>query len=381
MDASGVENSIGQLFETNGWGVNRAVREVDLAVSKGNLAYAVEIKVARESRRPLLESLLADAVLRAQAGARRQRLPTRAIAVVAVPVLTETMANAMRDYIRSFSPETAFGLFDDRGRREFHGEGLESLVAAPAPRSRGPRPSASHAADPFSDLNQLMLKVLLGRYLPEDLLHVKRGRIDGAARLSMLAGTSLPSAWRFLSLLRNEGFLEESDTGPELVRRNELLGTWLSAVRRPSREIKATLNMPVRDPIKLLEPRVIAYRSTGRRIAWGGFAATARLGFQFVHGAPLHLYVEDLREATLADLNLVPAEMNQPSLVVLRKPRWPESLFRAAVDKNGQPTADILQCWLDVSQHPARGPEQADVLWTRVLAPAIGLGHPRIARR
>jgi hypothetical protein len=32
-------------------------------------------------------------------------------------------------------------------------------------------------------------------------------------------------------------------------------------------------------------------------------------------------------------------------------------VFRGAVTKNGVPVSDILQVWLDVSQHPSRGRE------------------------
>jgi hypothetical protein len=234
--------------------------------------------------------------------------------------------------------------------------------------------------DLFSDLNQFMVKVLLGRYLPEELLHVQRGRIDGAVQLSKLAGTSLPSAWRFLSGLKEAGFIESSGAF-EVVRRDDLLSAWASAVRRPPLEVRAAFSIPASEPMSVLEPRVKAFHSAGQRIAWGGFAATGRLGFQFVHGAPLHLYVDDLSEATLRRLNLIRAEPNQASPVILRKPRWPESIFRAAVDRDGQPTADILQCWLDVSQHPARGAEQANVLWTRVLAPALGIDTHRVASK
>ena len=377
-----LENSIVRLFEDNGWKFRRSLRDVDLLVSKDDLSYAVAIMVAREGRRSLLESLLADAVLRAQAAARRRQSPTRALAIVAAPVLSENMVIAIRDYVRSFVPEAAFGLVDSRGRFEFHGEGLEKLTAAPLHGPRRSRPPRSYAVDLFSDLNQLMLKVLLGLYLPKEFLHVqrdRRDRINGAAHLSRVAGTSLPSAWRFLSVLKEAGFLEESTAGLEIVRRDDLLGAWLSAVSRPPLEMRATFSRPVREPLSFLEPRVAAYQSAGQRIAWAAFAAVGRLGFQFVHGAPLHIYVEDLSEATLARLNLVRSGANEQSPVIFRKARWPESVFRPAVDRNGQPTADILQCWLDVSQHPARGPEQADLLWTRVLAPALGIDDRRIA--
>jgi hypothetical protein len=383
LEERALESALVRLFESGGWKVSRSrsSRSEDFSVVKGGLRYAVEVKAAREGRRPLLEAFLADALLRAQATARAHHPPSRPLAVVAAPVLSESMAEALRDYVSAVAPGSAFGLVDSRGRFEFHGEGLEGLTSEPMRRPRQSRTPGTHVGDLFSDLNQFMLKALLGRYLPEELLHVPRGRIDGAAQLSKLAGTSLPSAWRFLSGLKDAGFLEESSGALEVVRRDDLLSAWVSAVRRPPHEVRAAFSIPVREPISVLEPRVRAFHSAGQRIAWGGFAAIARLGFQFVHGAPLHLYVEDLSEATLRRLNLVRAESNQASQVILRKSRWPESVFRAAVEKAGQPTTDILQSWLDVSQHPARGLEQANVLWTRVLAPALGIDGHRVAGR
>ncbi len=59
-----------------------------------------------------------------------------------------------------------------------------------------------------------------------------------------------------------------------------------------------------------------------------------------------------------------------------RVARWPESVFRAAVDVDGVPVADVIQCWLDVSGEQARGAEQAAFIWTRVLGPAIANGEP-----
>lgn len=38
-----------------------------------------------------------------------------------------------------------------------------------------------------------------------------------------------------------------------------------------------------------------------------------------------------------------------------------EGVFHAAVERAGMPAGDILQAWLDVSNHPARGKDQADL--------------------
>jgi hypothetical protein len=41
------------------------------------------------------------------------------------------------------------------------------------------------------------------------------------------------------------------------------------------------------------------------------------------------------------------------------------------VEKSGLPVSDIIQVWLDVGQHPARGKEQADIIWRKILAPTF----------
>lgn len=76
----------------------------------------------------------------------------------------------------------------------------------------------------------------------------------------------------------------------------------------------------------------------------------------------------------LGAIGLVKANVNGAAQVVVRIPRWPRAVFRAAVDRDGVLVSDILQLWLDVSEHPARGVEQADEIWRRVLRPAFEPG-------
>ncbi|WP_280640424.1 hypothetical protein [Cupriavidus pinatubonensis] len=42
--------------------------------------------------------------------------------------------------------------------------------------------------------------------------------------------------------------------------------------------------------------------------------------------------------------------------------------------RDGIPVTDIIQTWLDVSAHPARGAEQAAELGHRILANVVGEG-------
>jgi hypothetical protein len=46
------------------------------------------------------------------------------------------------------------------------------------------------------------------------------------------------------------------------------------------------------------------------------------------------------------------------------------------MDRDGVPVADVLQCWLDVADNPARGEEMAAHLHERVIRPSV-LEHVR----
>lgn len=49
-----------------------------------------------------------------------------------------------------------------------------------------------------------------------------------------------------------------------------------------------------------------------------------------------------------------------------------EAVLRLATTTDGVPVSDVLQTWLDVSAHPARGRLQADVIRKRAWAAILG---------
>jgi hypothetical protein len=91
----------------------------------------------------------------------------------------------------------------------------------------------------------------------------------------------------------------------------------------------------------------------------------------------VHVYVRRPEPQLLERLGLAVAERGRAGDVVVRVARWPESLFRAAVRVHRVPVADVIQCWLDVASHPARGAEQAEFIWKRVLGPALAPREPQ----
>ena len=100
------------------------------------------------------------------------------------------------------------------------------------------------------------------------------------------------------------------------------------------------------------------------------------LGFKFVHGVPPHFYMQYLDPAVLHELGLSMQNANDKVAdAYIRIPENPESIFRAAIEQDGLPVSDVLQVWLDVSRHPARGKAQADVIRKKVLSHLFRIGR------
>jgi hypothetical protein len=78
--------------------------------------------------------------------------------------------------------------------------------------------------------------------------------------------------------------------------------------------------------------------------------------------------VEHLNPDVLGRLGLSIENADREVDVYVRIPENPESVFGAAVQRDGLPVSDILQVWLDVSNHPVRGKAQAAEIQKKVLS-------------
>ena len=373
------EELVAKLFRQHGWRVKRepslANKRADLAISRGNQRYIVEIKAASEGRPDRLVPLLSQAILQARAFAQASPEPAAPLAIVAAPAISPSAANSLESFLAEFAPDAAAGILDREGFRYFVGPGLEILNAAPprpARRRKLPPPKSAYL---FSDLSQWMLKVLLAPLLPEELLRAPRREYRNASELAAAAEVSVMSAFRFIRQLRQEGFLDNSEGPLRLVRRQELLRGWQAANLRPVPELSLSWIISVKGQ-QQLPAALHSYNAVlnvkqqpAPRVCLGLFAAAESLGCGFVHGVPPYFYLEYLDREFLNRLGLTPHGAEQKPDVYARVPIFPESVFRGAVVRDGVPVADILQVWLDVSSHPSRGREQAEEIRRRALAP------------
>jgi hypothetical protein len=356
------------LFKRGGWKVVREPsmadgRRPDFLISRGGASYLVEIKAASEGRSDRLVPLWAQACLQAAKSAGDRHAP---LAVVAAPRIAPNVANHVLAFAAENAPNAAAGVIDFDGLRLFQGPHLESLNAVPpppAPSSVSKRPSG-HAL--FSDLNQWMLKVLLAPELPDSLLSAPRGRYRNASQLAVAANVSVMSAFRFVQQLQLDGYLHESDPYLNLVRREHLFSRWQAVAA--SRVEEMSMRFLLRGNPQSELRRILQ----SGRACLALFAAADALGLGFVSGVPPYVYVQRLKPAnTVAWKNLAPAAQGEPPDLVMRRAHAVQSVFRGIVRPNGMAACDVLQVWLDVSGHPSRGQEQADLIRRRVLDPVI----------
>ena len=352
-------------FERGGWSVERpGDHGADFVVRRQGAAYAVELKVGAEGRPDRLIPLLAQAVLEASSATTRGLRP---LAVVAAPRIAPRAAEQILRFAQEHAPGVAVGVLDFEGLQLFRGPELGSLSAPlPHPPALASRPQAE-SVHLFTDLNQWMLKVLLAPELPSRLLSAPRGNYRNASELARAAGASAMTAYRLVELLKSEGFLHESEPCLRLVRRKALFSRWLASGQRSTHEEPQRFVLRG-DPLHQLD-RLLEGQD---RACLGLFAAARALNLGLVEGVPPYVYVERLPHAGRSPWKeLRPCRAGESPDLILRKPLAPRSVFRGVVQAGAIAASDVIQTWLDVSAHPARGEEQAGFIYDRVLRPVV----------
>ncbi len=383
-----------RALQKNGWSVEVEPRLgqmhpdskicPDLLLARGELHYVAELKSISDGKRARLLPPLSMAILQARAAA-RSNAALKPLAVIIAPRIEDSVAEELRRFARAHAPDVALGVIDSEGLRRFWGEGLEDLnTDRPLEMRERALKHDDSAAHLFSDLNQWLLKVLIGQRLPHELIHVPRGEFRNASQLASATGVSVMSAFRFLRQLEDEGFLNSSQYDLRIGNLERLLSRWQAAMLKPQREIpyrriiRGASDEQLMESIRAyLKPVDQSYEDRElddqgpyqpkARLCVGGFLAASWLGFGHVSGVPPLLYAERIGSELPRKLGLARIQDDRPADVFMRIPAFKESVFRAAVIRNGVQLSDILQVWLDSSANPARGEEQANLIKNRVL--------------
>ncbi len=383
-----LEQRVAALLRRAGWKVRRSPSigdlRPDLLAQRGGHSYVVEVKSAPDGRRDRLLPLLAQAILQARAFAARSPEPVALLAIVGAERVSEALVGDLDRFVQQYAPDVAVGLVDMEGFQWFRGPGLDPSMHAPrgrAERRLRVRAKEGAGAHLFSDLNQWMLKVLLAPKIAPDLLQAPRGEYRNASQLAAAANVSVMSAFRFVRQLRREGFLDESNAILRLVRLDDLFRRWQAESLRPASDVplrwvlRGDPDRQLHDALRAQVSESVAPAPKSRRVVppprlcLGLFAAADALGLGFVHGVAPFVYLERLEPGVLHRLGLSLEAPGDAPDVYVRVPAARESVFRAAVRRDGVPAADAVQVWLDAGAYPSRGAEQADLIYPRVLRP------------
>jgi hypothetical protein len=110
------------------------------------------------------------------------------VAIVGSPRISSSVAEQAKQFAMRHVPDVGIAVMDSQGFRAFHGFGLEKFNSerSSSPDVGLPAQRESYS-DLFSDLNQWMLKILLGQSIPESLLSVPRGEYRSGRQLAEAA--------------------------------------------------------------------------------------------------------------------------------------------------------------------------------------------------
>jgi len=343
-------------------------KALHLVAERNGRRLAIRVRIALEGRRDRIEALLAQAILEVRLLGKEHGIGTELVAIVVAPRVSYKNAQEAIAFAMKYAPDVASAVFDLGGLRLISAQDLQGLNAEGSPPLRDTA-TVQLRANLFSDGNQWMLKILLASRLNRpDLLGCPVKDYKRATDLAQAAGMTTMTAFRFLELLRQEGFLDESSSRLRVVRLAELLERWRASYMQPARDLPVRWLLPGKPKDQL----PAALHGFGKRACLALFGAANALGLGHVSGAPVYVYVDRLDSDALGRMGVVAAGPGERLDLILRRPAARTSVFGAMVENaNGLRCADILQVWLDVSAHPSRGREQADFIYRRVIGPKL----------
>lgn len=339
--------------------------------------YAAGAKVVRDGRTDRVIAQLSVAIVQASHYAKND-YNTQPMAIVYVSNVVPLMLRGVRDFVDQYAADANVAIVTDEGASLFRLNGvwqqdsmMESMLFEANERRYIGRGKTSAAPfNPFSDLNQWMLKVLLAAEISPELLKAPREPIYSGADLARAAGTSAMTASRLIQYLKKERFLVDGSAGLTLGRREDFFNLWRSA----SIASPAEYRMRFRARVATKDQLGFLLKELGDKACLGLFSAADHLGMGHVSGVPPYIYMERLPvlEAQRPEwARTVVCEPGQAPDFFVRRAMAPVSTFRGAVERDGQLCTDVIQVWLDVVNHPTRGAEQADHIYRKVLQPLV----------
>jgi hypothetical protein len=350
-------------------------QRADLLARRGDQSYLVEMKHQAPFRRAQFLGAVAHGILELRDWG--QRAPgCKPLLAVWVERAKPNAAPEFEAYLRQHAPDLDWLIVDAKGWRRWkiggdHGE-AEGKEREDNQRS-GSLPAKSNA---FAPSNQWMLKLLLLPGLDERYWGGPSRQPSNISALAQAAHVAKSHAWNLVHLLERQGHLRRQGDRFVFPGLRRLLEDWCAFVRlRPDKVIGARPVHPERATEKAvakvlarLARRPMAVAEPGAaEVVVGGHRACHLLALGRSNIESVRLYVNGAVEA-LKRLDLVGADEASAILEIV-EPKAKDSVFGGSARADGLPVADVLQLYLDLRSSAARGVEQSDFLFERVLEP------------
>lgn len=258
----------------------------------------------------------------------------------------------------------ALGVLSMDGSSCIIGDGIEDLSVRPTRHSFGV--VARTPINLFSDTHQWLLKVLLAEHFPEHLLTATRGPFTSGRQLAEAADVSPVTANRFLNVMKEMGFLDTTDDRLKVIRHKDLFLRWRAAANESRNEV--AVRFVWRAHMQSQFQGLLNDVRAGTVL--GLFAAAEEMGLGHVIGVQPHVYVPKLAQVTLGEGAWESVSLSTEGTLpdfFLRQAPAPVSIFNGSVLKGRMRYTDVIQTWLDVSYHPSRGQEQANLIYDKYL--------------
>lgn len=313
---------------------------------------------------------LALSVLEAQNYVKELALEAEPMAIVLLDTISRPVFEITNEVVDQLAPECSVTIIGLDGSVSIDVPGYEFTDKIAEERGGRAITSTSTAVNLFSDANQWMLKMLFAELLPPDLINAPQTRYRSGRQLGDAAGVSHVSSNKFLALLKKEGFLDTSADHLRLMNHKQLLLRWREAANNSKQEVPAHFMFPA-VAVSTLDKLLIKNKGD---VCLGLFAAADMLKMGHVSGVAPYLYVPKLMQVTLGSgtwSGVMPSLLGERTDLYIRQATFPTSIFKAMVVRDNKACTDVIQTWLDVSYHPARGQEQANLIYDKFLRPIV----------
>ncbi|MEM7390708.1 MAG: hypothetical protein AAF492_00050 [Verrucomicrobiota bacterium] len=336
----------------------------------------MEAKILNVYRSNVFPALVGDFIL-------RYRNAGPKVACLLAILLSRFSEKAIRDikrYMDVYMPELNWLVMDEEGNGCTHVDQVEESFVVERLKQgvTGERPRSSPGGL-FSENNQWLLKILLLAGIGKQYWGGPKELPQSISQLVVASGVSQSSVSSFIAKFESAGYLQRGPRGFRIHRHRELLNDWFHAIKY-NRVSPQPLQSLYGDELKedVLLASIREYEDKKGENKGQSLAISHHLGCHLLGAGRSNvrmgwLLIRESSEHVLSSLNLAPSPSAVSNYYVVNI-SVSRSILPGAIMENGVPVCDVLKCYLDVRSSAARGHEQAEFLYERILHPHFSGG-------